>query len=98
MTRWRCWCRPPTTAAWSWKPGSTPYRLQAGGVPALCAASPAVQHPGWVRATAEGLYLNPASAEVRQYIADGVAELCENYALDGIHFDDYFYPTTDPRL
>ena len=75
-----------------------PYRLQAGGVPALCAASPAVQHPGWVRATAEGLYLNPASAEVRQYIADGVAELCENYALDGIHFDDYFYPTTDPAF
>ena len=75
-----------------------PYRLQAGGVPALCAQSPAVQHPGWVRATAEGLYLDPASAEVRQYIADGVAELCENYALDGIHFDDYFYPTTDPAF
>ena len=32
---------------------------------------------------------------MRRYIADGVAELCENYAIDGIHMDDYFYPTTD---
>lgn len=71
-----------------------PYRLQAGSVPALCDASPAVQHPDWVKATDTGLYLDPSSAEVRQYIADGVAELCQNYDLDGIHFDDYFYPTT----
>ena len=41
-------------------------------------------------------FSNPANPAVRQYIADGVAELCENYDLDGIHFDDYFYPTTDP--
>lgn len=27
-----------------------------------------------------------------------VAELCHNYDLDGIHFDDYFYPTTDPAF
>lgn len=71
-----------------------PYRLQAGSVPALCEESPAVQHPDWTKATDTGLYLDPASAEVRQFIADGVAELCQNYDLDGIHFDDYFYPTT----
>lgn len=72
-----------------------PYRLQAGGVPALCDASPARLHPEWTKETVTGLYLNPADPEVRQFIADGVAELCENYAVDGIHLDDYFYPTTD---
>lgn len=71
-----------------------PYRLQAGGVPALCDTSPAALHPHWVKATDTGLYLDPASDAVRQYIADGVEELCQNYAIDGIHFDDYFYPTT----
>ena len=71
-----------------------PYRLQAGSVPALCDESPAVTHPDWVKATDTGLYLDPASAAVRQYIAGGVEELCQNYDLDGIHFDDYFYPTT----
>lgn len=73
-----------------------PYRLQSGLVPALCDDSPARQHPGWVKYTADGAYFDPASAEVRQYIADGVEELCANYAVDGVHFDDYFYPTTAP--
>lgn len=75
-----------------------PYRLQSGGVPELCEKSLAVLHPEWVKSTQQGLYLNPASAAVRQFIADGVAELCENYAVDGIHFDDYFYPDTDPAF
>ena len=40
-------------------------------------------------------WLNPAVPEVRQLVADGVTELCENYDIDGVHIDDYFYPTTD---
>ena len=39
-------------------------------------------------------YLNPAYAPTRQLIIDGVAEICNKYDVDGIHFDDYFYPTT----
>ena len=31
-------------------------------------------------------------------MVQGVAELVQNYAVDGIHFDDYFYPTTDPSI
>ncbi len=42
-----------------------------------------------------GLYLNPARQDVRDLIAEGVAEIIDNYAVDGIQFDDYFYPTTD---
>lgn len=40
-------------------------------------------------------YYNPSSKEVRQYITEGVREIAENYAVDGIHFDDYFYPTAE---
>lgn len=36
-------------------------------------------------------YLNPAYPETRQLVVDGVMEICENYDIDGIHFDDYFY-------
>ena len=75
-----------------------PYRLQSGSMPLLCAQSPALLHPEWTKTTSTGLYLNPASAEVRAFISDAVAELCHNYDLDGIHFDDYFYPTTDPSI
>lgn len=36
-------------------------------------------------------YLNPAYPEARQLVVDGCMEICENYDIDGIHFDDYFY-------
>lgn len=75
-----------------------PYRIQAGLTPALCGASPAKLHPDWVKYTDTGAYLDPANMAVRQYIADAVGELCANYDVDGIHFDDYFYPTTDPAF
>lgn len=39
------------------------------------------------------LYYNPAKKEVRELIANGVKEIVENYDIDGIHFDDYFYPS-----
>lgn len=41
-----------------------------------------------------GVSLNPASADARKLIVNGVKEIVENYDVDGIHFDDYFYPTT----
>ncbi len=42
-----------------------------------------------------GIYFDPASEKARQLIVDGVKEIAANYNVDGIHFDDYFYPTTD---
>lgn len=41
------------------------------------------------------LWLDPGYSEVRKMIADGAAEIVRLYDVDGIHFDDYFYPTTD---
>lgn len=41
----------------------------------------------------EGIwYYNPGCPAARQLVLDGVRELLQNYAIDGIHFDDYFYP------
>lgn len=41
----------------------------------------------------DGIYLNPAESEVRRLILNGVREVVKNYDIDGIHYDDYFYPT-----
>jgi len=41
------------------------------------------------------LYLNPAYEEVRELVCNGAAEIVGKYDVDGIHIDDYFYPTTD---
>jgi len=43
----------------------------------------------------EMVYLNPAYEDVRQLIIDGAAEIVRKYDVDGVHMDDYFYPTTD---
>ncbi|HPT75338.1 MAG TPA: family 10 glycosylhydrolase [Defluviitaleaceae bacterium] len=42
-----------------------------------------------------GIYYNPASKDVQNLIVKGIEEIIQNYDVDGIHFDDYFYPTTD---
>lgn len=40
-------------------------------------------------------YLNPSSEEVLETIVAAIRELVENYDVDGVHFDDYFYPELD---
>lgn len=41
------------------------------------------------------VYLNVGYPEVRQLILDGAAEILAKYPVDGLHMDDYFYPTKD---
>ena len=41
------------------------------------------------------LYYNPSVSAVRKLIVNGVKEIVKNYDVDGIHFDDYFYPDLD---
>jgi len=40
----------------------------------------------------KGIFYNPASSVVLELILSGISEIIENYDIDGIHFDDYFYP------
>ena len=42
-----------------------------------------------------GIYYNPASSKVETLILEGIEEIIKNYDVDGIHFDDYFYPKSD---
>lgn len=45
-----------------------------------------------------GLYLCPASTENHKLVIDGVREIIKNYDVDGIHIDDYFYPSTEESV
>ncbi len=38
------------------------------------------------------LILNPGEPEVKTYIRNVVMEIVSDYDVDGVHFDDYFYP------
>ena len=73
-----------------------PYRVSLNGQPKeFSADNPAVLHPEFVKETEDGIFYNPALPQVHELITDGVLEIVNNYDVDGIHFDDYFYPTTD---
>jgi uncharacterized lipoprotein YddW (UPF0748 family) len=53
----------------------------------------AKRHPEYLVLDKGGkLILNPALPEVQKHIIDSMKELVSNYDVDGIHFDDYFYP------
>jgi len=41
------------------------------------------------------LYLDPGRPEVRQHLLSVTEEILQNYDVDGIHLDDYFYPGAD---
>ncbi|MDO4562857.1 MAG: family 10 glycosylhydrolase [Clostridia bacterium] len=75
-----------------------PYRVTSGGedeYALLSPASPAKTHPELLLKTADGnYYFNPAFVEARELILDGISEIVSNYDVDGIHFDDYFYPNS----
>lgn len=75
-----------------------PYRITTSGtdLAALSADNMARQHPDWIITYNGAMYYNPAKQEVKQYIIDTVAEVVENYDVDAIHFDDYFYPSNYP--
>lgn len=45
-----------------------------------------------------GVYLLPSSTESQKLVLSGVREILNNYDVDGIHIDDYFYPTASKEF
>lgn len=50
------------------------------------------------KVTEKGIYLNPANKDVQELIVKGIVEIVKKYDVDGIHFDDYFYPDKEIDL
>ena len=71
-----------------------PLRVAVGGtVEDLPDGHPAKEHPEWCVKYADGkIYFDCGIPEVRQLIADGIKEIIERYEVEGVVFDDYFYP------
>ncbi len=75
-----------------------PYRITTSGADAetLSPENPAVKHPELVLTDSDGkLYYNPGDSNAIDLIVSGAVELVKNYDIDGLHMDDYFYPTGD---
>lgn len=62
----------------------------------LPSTHPAKMNPDWVVKYSDGnYYFNPGIPEVRDLVTRGAVEIVQNYDVDGLHMDDYFYPGTD---
>ncbi|WP_030381841.1 MULTISPECIES: glycoside hydrolase family 10 protein [unclassified Streptomyces] len=70
-----------------------PYRVANHTDPGrLVASHPARRHPDWVVPYGGKLYYNPGLPEVRAFVQDAMLDAVRRYRVDGVHFDDYFYP------
>lgn len=49
-------------------------------------------HPDWLLYYSNNIVLDPGLPEVKQRIKDVVGDVLSKYDIDGIIFDDYFYP------
>ena len=49
-------------------------------------------HPDWFLTYGDKKYFDPGNKEVQQYLTNVVRDVVSRYAVDAIHFDDYFYP------
>ncbi|KAB3525614.1 family 10 glycosylhydrolase [Alkaliphilus serpentinus] len=47
--------------------------------------------PEWIRTAKNRFIVDPGIPEARDWVVDRVMEVVNNYDIDGIHFDDYFY-------
>jgi uncharacterized lipoprotein YddW (UPF0748 family) len=70
-----------------------PFRVKAdtaGYVPDSTHIS--FRFPEWIIQTGKYKFLNPGIPEVREYVKKVIMDIVKRYEIDGIHFDDYFYP------
>ncbi|MEU6743397.1 glycoside hydrolase family 10 protein [Streptosporangium sandarakinum] len=70
-----------------------PYRVSMQPDPAkLHPDHPGRKHPDWIISYGGKIYYNPGLPEVRAFVQDAMMDAVTRYDIDGLHFDDYFYP------
>ena len=75
-----------------------PYRITVSkkDSDALSGTHPAVLYPDLTLTDSDGkLYFNPGDSKAIDLIVSGGVEIVKNYDVDGLHMDDYFYPSAD---
>ncbi len=70
-----------------------PYRISRNETPRnLSDNNPYIINGNIGIETESTVILDPSSEKTQKLIIDGVEEIVKNYDIDGIQFDDYFYP------
>ncbi len=56
------------------------------------------KHRNWMLKYDTKWYYDPGLPEVKNHLLAVIKEIVDNYDVDAIHFDDYFYPYRVPKL
>ncbi|MBO9151968.1 family 10 glycosylhydrolase [Chitinophaga sp. GCM10012297] len=75
-----------------------PYRAasNSANIPGFAENHVTKTHPEWLLSQGVLRVLDPGLPEVRDHIMNVIADIVTRYDVDGIHFDDYFYPPAAP--
>lgn len=74
-----------------------PYRVSNGfSIDELAKTHVYRQHKEWFVKYGKQWYFNPGLDETRQWLCGVAADIVTRYDVDGLHFDDYFYPYRIP--
>ena len=70
-----------------------PYRVTLNETPnELADSNPYIKDESLCLETDSGIILDPSNEKARELILNGIEEIVSGYDVDGIQFDDYFYP------
>jgi uncharacterized lipoprotein YddW (UPF0748 family) len=75
-----------------------PYRASHGSVKTeLPENHVSKRHPEWIREYNTYKMLDPGLREAQDYLLNVISDVVRRYDIDGVHFDDYFYPYPDSK-
>jgi uncharacterized lipoprotein YddW (UPF0748 family) len=69
-----------------------PYRALHSAARTISEDHVSKRRPDQIRQYGKYLWLDPGDPEVRRYSLSVVRDVVRRYDVDGVHFDDYFYP------
>lgn len=69
-----------------------PYRADRGSGYTKAATHVTQTHPEWILDFGSIKITDPGLPAVRDHVARIVSDVARRYDIDGVHFDDYFYP------
>lgn len=69
-----------------------PFRVNANGVTYTTDFDKQWDEDGWLIRSGKWTIFNPGLPAARKHCLDVIKEIYTNYAVDGMLFDDYFYP------
>lgn len=73
-----------------------PYRATSGGFNKEVSENHVLKKRfNWVRSYSTYNVIDPGIKEAQDYIISVIADVVKRYDIDGVHFDDYFYPYPD---